>query len=90
LPSKNDLANARPAVHSGVFCISAICACLPYRFKRRRVIRAPLLVSKNCAILAGFNRDFRFTGQKHICATAKKESRADVNTETQKPKGKRL
>jgi hypothetical protein len=22
--------------------------------------------------LAGFNRDFRFTGQKHICAAAKR------------------
>jgi hypothetical protein len=30
-----------------------------------------------CAMknLAGFNRDFRFTGQKHICAAAKKEAR---------------
>jgi len=26
-------------------------------------------VKKN---LAGFNRDFRFTGQKHFCAAAKK------------------
>jgi len=45
---------------------------------------------KNCAIVAGFARGFRFTRQKHICAAAKKESPADVNTETQKPKGKRL
>jgi hypothetical protein len=31
--------------------------------------------------LAGFDRDFRFTGQKHICAALKDERRADSNTE---------
>jgi hypothetical protein len=29
--------------------------------------------------LAGFNRDFRFTGQKHICAALKDEGGADIN-----------
>ena len=29
--------------------------------------------------LAGFNRVFRFTGQKHICAAPKTERREDVN-----------
>jgi len=40
--------------------------------------------------LAGFIGDFRFTGQKHICAAAKKESRADVNNENPRTKRKRL
>src|SRR5262245_56827694 len=40
--------------------------------------------------LAGFNRDFRFTGQKHICAAAKKKRRADVNTENPRIRKKRL
>src|SRR5215813_14811924 len=31
--------------------------------------------------LAGFNRDFRFTEQKHICADAKRRRRSDVHTE---------
>jgi len=30
--------------------------------------------------MAGFNRDFRFTQQKHICAVHKNECRADANT----------
>jgi len=31
--------------------------------------------------LAGFNRDFRFTGQKHICPALKDGRRANSNTE---------
>ena len=31
--------------------------------------------------MAGFDRDFRFTGQKHICPALKDECRADSNTE---------
>jgi hypothetical protein len=31
--------------------------------------------------LAGFNRDFRFTGQKYICPAFKDERRTDSNTE---------
>jgi len=31
--------------------------------------------------LAGFNGDFRFTGQKHICLAFKDERRTDSNTE---------
>ena len=31
--------------------------------------------------LAGFNRDFRFTGQKHICPVFKDERRTGSNTE---------
>jgi len=40
--------------------------------------------------LAGFNGRFRFIKQKHICAAAKKESRADVNNENPRTKRKRL
>ena len=54
-----------------------------------RIIHLPLPgFQKNCRILAGFNRDFRFTGQKHICAAHKNECRADANTENQQLKGK--
>jgi hypothetical protein len=37
--------------------------------------------------LAGFHRDFRFTGQKQICRL-QRENRADVTTEKLQPKGK--
>jgi hypothetical protein len=36
--------------------------------------------------VAGFDRDFRFIEQKHICAAIKDERRTDVNTETQESK----
>jgi hypothetical protein len=38
--------------------------------------------------MAGFDRDFRFTGQKHICAAPKdKKRRADSDTENPRIKG---
>jgi hypothetical protein len=45
----------------------------------------PSGLQKNCGMLAGLNRDFRFSRQKHICAAAKRRRRADV-TENQNSK----
>jgi hypothetical protein len=50
------------------------------------VIAISVTFQKTCAILAVFNRDFRFTGQKHIYALAKREPRrcGKAKTKTQR------
>jgi len=38
------------------------------------------MFEENCENLAGFDHDFRFTQQKHICAVHKHECHADATT----------